>query len=470
MIPFDRSSIMVFLRRLAPLLLALLVACGGVSGVSNSTGAPATPSHIRFQFFGDAEERAVYDQVAQAYMASHPGRTVELVNIPSQGDHMTKLSAAFAAGDPPEVFLVNYRRYGQFARSGVLEPVGPLMARSGVDESQYYQVALDAFRSNGQLQCLPQNISSLVVYYNKDLFTKYHVPLPKAGWTWKEFLDAAQRLTLDTNRDNQPDIYGLGVEPELIRLAPFIWQNGGDLVDDPTRPTDFTMAAPGTDEAIRFFLSLRANYGVVPTEAEAKAADNETRFRNGMLAMVLNSRRVVPNFRTITTFTWDVAPLPMGKTAATVLHSDAYCIAGAAKDKAAAWDFVQYAAGPEGQRRAAELGRIVPSLKAVAESPAFRDPSRAPASSQVFLDVIPTIRALPIVSTWPAIENAVNEELEIAFYANDEANEVPGASELESEGGVRPLAPAAKAMIAEALRKSDAAADEALHKANTAAN
>jgi multiple sugar transport system substrate-binding protein len=385
-------------RRLVLLVAALLVACGPAS---SSTPTSATASHIRFQFFGDAEERAIYDQIAQAYMATHPGRVVELANVPAQGDHMARLAAAFAAGDPPEVFLVNYRRYGQFARSGVLEPVGPWMARSGVDEALYYPVALEAFRAGGQLQCLPQNLSSLVVYYNKDLFIDQGVPLPQAGWSWEEFVQAALRLTLDTDGDQRPDIYRLGVEPELIRLAPFIWQNSGDLVDDPARPMRFTLDAPDAYEAILFVLGLRANYGVTPSEAEAKAEDHETRFRNGKLAMVLNSRRVVPIFRTIADFTWDVAPLPIGRTEATVLDSDAYCITAAAADKRAAWDFVQYAAGPEGQRRPAELGRIVPSLKAVAESASFLDPGRAPASSQVFLDVIPSIRPLPIVPAWP---------------------------------------------------------------------
>lgn len=444
------------LLRLAALLSIVLVACGR---------PPTASSRIRFQLWADAEEVAVYERVVDQYVAAHPGRQIELINIPSQGDHMTRLAAAFQASDPPEVFLVNYRRYGQFARSNVLEPVGPWLARSDMDEADYYKVALDAFRYNGQLQCLPQNLSSLVVYYNKDLFATHRVALPQAGWTWQDFLEAAQRLTADTDRDGNVDQYGLAVEPELIRLVPFIWQAGGDLVDDPGNPTRFNLDAPKTREAIDFFLNLSNIFGVVPHEASAKAEDSETAFRNGKVAMVLNSRRVVPTFRLIQTFTWDVAPLPAGDTEATVLHSDAYCIAARAEDKAAVWEFVRYAAGPEGQRLAAELGRIVPSLKAVADSPAFLDPARAPASSRVFLDVIPSIRALPIVPTWPAIEKAFNEELELAFYANAEANEAAGMPEAEAEGGVRPLSPVAGQLIEEALGRAVAAANGQLQRA-----
>ena len=74
--------------------------------------------------------------------------------------------------------------------------------------------------------CLPQNVSSLVVYYNRDLFEAAGVPLPTAGWTWDDMTAAAAAL-----RDG--DQYGLGVEASIIRLAPFVWSNGGDIVDDP---------------------------------------------------------------------------------------------------------------------------------------------------------------------------------------------------------------------------------------------
>ena len=47
----------------------------------------------------------------------------------------------------------------------------------------------------------------------------------------------------------------------------------------------------------------------------------------------------------------------------------------------------------------------MPSLRSVAESDAFLDPSQPPASSSVFLDTIPAIRQLPTISTWPEIEN-----------------------------------------------------------------
>jgi hypothetical protein len=34
----------------------------------------------------------------------------------------------------------------------------------------------------------------------------------------------------------------------------------------------------------------------------------------------------------------------------------------------------------------------------------------------MYLDVVPSIRRVPITASWPAVEKVVNEELERAFY------------------------------------------------------
>jgi multiple sugar transport system substrate-binding protein len=131
--------------------------------------------------------------------------------------------------------------------------------------------------------------------------------------------------------------------------------------------------------------------------------------------MVLSSRREVPTFRTIEDFDWDVASFPTLREPASVLHSDAYCLAkGEGAD--AAWRFVEFAAGPQGQRTLARSGRIVPSLKRVAASKDFLDPSLPPRSSSVFLDAIPAIRRLPVASTWPELEDAIDLAIKRAYY------------------------------------------------------
>jgi multiple sugar transport system substrate-binding protein len=376
---------------------------------SGTPGAGQLSGTIRFQIFGDPAEAAAYQSVVDGIKEVQPNVTVQFEAVPNQGDHMTKLSTSFASGNPPDVWTLNYRRYGQFAAEGVIEPAGPLLAESEVlSEDMYYEEAMNAFRYQGELMCIPQNVSNLVVYYNKDLFTKAGMPFPANDWTWADFLNTAQRLT-STDAAGQK-VYGVGV--------PFIWSNGGDIVDNHEKPTRLTLQEPLAREAIRAFMDLQLQYKVVPNEAEEKAEDLESRFIHGRIGMYFSSRVSTPTFReSITTFDWDVAPLPRFKEKASILHSDAYCISKASPNKELAWAFVEYAQSDDGQTRAAQLGRTVPSRKTIANSPAFLDPTKKPASNQVFLDAIPTMRLVPIISTWPKVENTVNEEFERAFYA-----------------------------------------------------
>jgi multiple sugar transport system substrate-binding protein len=398
------------------------------------TGKPAgDSSSITFVLFGDAEEVAGYRTLVDAFEDTNPDVEVNLSPVATQDELMARLTTSFAGGTPPDVFLLNYRRYGRFAAQGAIEPAQSyLVASEALDEADFSPRALDAFRFDGdQLTCLPQNLSSLVVYYNANLFRAAGVPLPRAGWTWDDFLASARALTRDKT-------YGVGVEPSVIRLAPFVWSNRGDLVDDPDRPTALTLTKQtATRRAVDWFLDLQLVHRVVPPDAEEQSESSEARFLRGTLGMYLNSRVAVPTLRTIESFEWDVAPLPVapGGVPASILHSDAYCMSAGAPDHRAAWRFIEFAMGRSGQEILARSGRTVPSRLDVAKSDAFLTPGRPPRSSQVFLDAEPDLRAVPHTATWSRVEGEANKLLEEVFYGRVDRER--GLRELEDK--VRPL-------------------------------
>jgi multiple sugar transport system substrate-binding protein len=256
------------------------------------------------------------------------------------------------------------------------------------------------------------------VYYDKALFDAAGLPYPADDWTWDDFLSTAQALTKDTDGDGVTDQHGLGTSAEVIRLAPFLWQNDGEMVrtGDQGQPVGLAWDTPASREAIQWFVDLQTTHHVVPDAEEEAAEDSQSRFINGRLGMFLNSRRSVPTFRGITGFDWDVAALPRGKEQAGILHSDGYCLTAASKEKDAAWRLIEFANSVEGQTIIAGTGRSVPSLREVAESPAFLDPTAKPANSQVWLTTAPEIRSVPVMPTWLEIEGLASEELEHAYY------------------------------------------------------
>lgn len=372
---------------------------------------------LTFLISGDPTDEAAYQGLINAFAAEHDDIAVNLINIPSSGDFRKRLAADFAAGTPPDLFLINYRNLGRFAASGAVEPLTDYLAKSTlIKTDDYYPQALAAFQWNGEQICMPQNISSPVIYYNKELFDAAGLSYPTDAWTWDGFLETAVIMTQDTDNDSVTDIYGFGIDATIVRAAPFIWMNGGDLVDDPAAPTHLTLDTPESKEALAWFMALQLVHQVTPNAVAEEAESSLSRFMNGRLAMFMDSRRAVPEFRTIDAFDWDVAALPLGKTPATILHADAFCLAAAGQQKDAAWTFLEFANSEAGQTILAGTGRTVPSRVALATSPVFLDPKAKPANSQAFLDAIPQIHNLPLMATWSDIEGIINTELKNAFY------------------------------------------------------
>ncbi len=386
-------------------------------------GRAAAASTISFYVFGDDAEKAVYESLVAAFNQQYPDITVNMVYTPGEDEmhgegqedaYRQRLSLDFAAGKAPDVFIMNYREYGIFAERGAIEPVVPYLEKSTVIHADdLYPQVLPPFTLDGVLQCIPASASGTVVYYNKALFDAAKLDYPQAGWTWDDFLKDAQALTV-VGADNKTTQYGVGIDPSFNRLLPFIWQNGGDVVKD-ADATTLTLDSAETTAAFQWFVDLQGKYKVTPDELQLRSRSVQERFEAGTLGMILFSRRLTPTLREAS-FDWDVAPLPTGQQSATLLYSDGYCMT---KTNAAdAWKLIEFANSPAGQTLLAHSGLIVPSLKAVAESPAFLDPSAKPANSQLFLDILPDARITPQIPGYADLEEAVNQQVEAAFFGD----------------------------------------------------
>ena len=390
------------MRRVLVALALLLTACsdGASNPSASSSGTPsATPSGtIRVQAAGGEGELNALRELIKAFEAAHPGAKVEFTGLAEQGEHISKLGTAFAGGNPPDVFLLNYRRFGRFAAQGVIDP-----AKLPGTPSDYFDQALEAFTLNGTLLCAPQNLSSSVLYYNKKLLQDAGVEVPT---TTAELDTVIAGL-------NAKKIKTIGFEYGMRTVAPFVWNFGGDVVDNLNKPTVITLGSPQAREALTYLKKLVDKGGVNATDFAASPP--EDRFAQGELAMFIDSRRAVPALRKAESLDFDVAKLPKHNQDATLLASDAYCVAKAAKNPPLAHAFAQYAVSNAGGTVLAESGRTVPSLKVLAESDAFLASDKKPASSQVWLDVADFVRRLPNVAQWNEAETTASDALEQYF-------------------------------------------------------
>ena len=80
---------------------------------------------VSFAFAGDSAELAAYQTLIDAFEQAHPEITIQLRHSPSRQDFQQKLVTMFDGGQPPDVVLLNYRRFARFADDGDLQPVAP---------------------------------------------------------------------------------------------------------------------------------------------------------------------------------------------------------------------------------------------------------------------------------------------------------------------------------------------------------
>jgi multiple sugar transport system substrate-binding protein len=407
----------------------LIAACGAPQTATPTQGAGTTPAEIVFAVNEEPEEFGAMQSVVAKFQAANPNIKVTLANTPDDDEFTKRLAADIAARTAPDLILFNYRRLGPFVIKGAVQPVDAYFAASqSIKPADFYATAMDAFKFKGQQMCVPLNLSQLQIYYNADLFRAANVPLPKKDWTRADFLAAAKALTKDKDGDGKTDQFGAGIARQVIRLMPFVWAHGGDIVDNWERPTQLTLDQGAALEAFQWFADLQVKEKVVPNKEEEATENSQTRFQNGTLAMFFQSRVLTPELRaTVKNFEWDIAPMPMDKTRANILHSDGFCIINESKNKDAAWKFIEYMAGKEGQIALAETGRTVPALISVAQSDAFLK-SSPPANNQVFLDMAPFVRSVPLMTTWLEVEGAVNQEITHAFWGDVTAEEAARAA------------------------------------------
>lgn len=433
------TSVPALTRTSRPRLLAAAVLCLGValagctgegagtrpsavaSGTDTTSGAsrtatqsPTGPVTLRFAVFGDDAAIEGYRDMAHAFMKDHPDVTVVLEQAPTSGALVDDLGA----GSGPDVFLIEHEQLPALVANHRVHPVDQLLEARQVNFGDGFQRAgLEAFSSDSSLQCMPHDVSPLVVYYNRDLVDLRRLAREgedpvnaEDGWSWEQFVRAAAQAA-------HGKVKGAYLEPELDELAPFVWSGGGELVDDRENPSTLTLSDGDSQAAIEQVLTLARDPQLTPTPAELDRLDAVQRFRRGRLAMMLGYRELTPELRKAESLDFDVMPLPHLGPYRTITDMTGYCISADTDQLQTAADFLAFATGREGATLTAITGHSVPANLQVAHSPAFIQPGRDPRSSFVFTEGVRRADWPPLVPQWPQLESSVAPLLERAFYA-----------------------------------------------------
>ena len=418
----------VMLGSTAGLAGLLAAACGGSAPAAQSgTSAQSKASgNIRFSFFGSVEEKGVWEKIAQQFMEKTPAVKVESEHIPA--DYFTKIQTAIAGGDAADVILMEDKPTSGYAKKGFFRVLDPyLSADPTFKMDDYYTVLFDGLKYRGKLYGLPQHWLTQSIAYNKNILSAAGVKLPPTNWqdtswNWNTFIEAAKKLTTNTGGKMQWGFPLTGYSWTRWRM--WVWQNGGEVLSKDLKQC--LLDNPAAVEGLQFYADLMNKHRVAPTNDERRAdgnLDDTNLFAQGKAAMIATPPYFHQLRSRIKDFEWDVAPMPRSKKSAAPLWPDSISINNASKNPDAAFALVRHVVGTDGQKTVTELGRGVPVLKSVANSPSFLQTTVDPKSVKMYLDLPSYGVVTQYTTVWDEMERANRAELEPVFLGQRTAKD-----------------------------------------------
>ncbi len=380
-----------------------------------ATDAPVTePVNLTLSFWGSDLDTQVYQERVNMFMEKNPDIKVELLYIPS--DYSQKVQTMIAGGTAPDVIQLSEDVHSYSSKGQVIS-LNDFVAKDGLDLKVRYGETgglTTAYSLDGNLYAMPDRGGALILYYNKDMFDAAGVSYPTKDWTWVEFLDATQKLTV--REGDTVTQYGFAAGGWWPWWMSFIYMNGGAVLDASGQPV---VNSPETVEAIQFYNDLVYKYQVAPSpEDYANLGTNspDPLFAQGKVAMSTTGFWGIGGLKDAT-FNWDIAPLFKNKQNATVVFGSGLAISKDCKNPEAAWKLIEFLTSEEGQAPIIEFKQDAPANIANLSSDAFLNQSwsNKPINMSALGDSANAAFALPLSPKWNEMMSVFDTNLGEVF-------------------------------------------------------
>ncbi len=338
------------------------------------------------------EEADVYKSISDELDAQLEGITLTYEPGGSESaSYQDVLKTEIGAGTAPDVFWIPGTDVGDFAKRGLILNMADLAGMTeGFSIDDFYAGPMGALTFNpessasgadsGALWGLPRDVSTFVLYLNKDLLAEAGAEDPvelaqNGAWDWDAFLEVAQKV-----RALGSDIYGYGANAWWGPYGTWMNAAGGGFFN--ADRTACNLNSPESLAGLQFEQDIYQTHQVAVPYGE----DSEPPFRAGKVAMFQNGRWATPGIRNVT-FDWDVVELPKGPAgnAGNWQFWGAYAVNAKTEHPEEAWKLVQALTQAEVQAKISSMGTNIPSRVSDEAINAFLT-FTPPANNQAFVN------------------------------------------------------------------------------------
>ncbi len=305
-----------------------------------------------------------------------------------------KLTTAVLGGQGPDVVSVDSAWNAGLAASGITSDIS---SRFGAIADQFFEGPAASGSYLGKQYAVPWYTNNVGMYYNKKMLNAASVAPPT---TWDELVSTSKALTSGDQYGLMMGASGFGA----FTWFPFAFQNEAQLISDDGKKAEFDSEA-GLG-AWQYYSDLYLTHKVVPEDIKSATTAWDQVFapfiqeRVAMLfcgdwaTFAINSGNPDIEFA--------VAPLPVGKVAATVIGGYNLAIPPTSSKADLAWDFIQWMTAQEQEWILQSYNRIQARADIVDTEYASSDPIL-----KVFVDQSSIGRARATVPQWGEIEQTI---------------------------------------------------------------
>jgi sn-glycerol 3-phosphate transport system substrate-binding protein len=296
------------------------------------------------------------DQFAADFEKENPGIKVKPIYSGSYQESITKALTAVKSNDAPTTSVLLSTDMFTLIDEEAIVPFDPLI-KTPEDEAWlkgFYPAFMENSQTGGKTWGIPFQRSTIVLYYNKEMFKDAGLHPNRAPATWKEMAEYAQKLT---KRDASGKVTQWGVQIPASGFPYWLFQgltteNDVQLMN--AAGTETYYDKPAVIEALQYWMDLTAKYKVHP-EGIVEWGTTPKDFFERKVAMIWTTTGNLTNVKNNAKFDFGVAMLPANKRRGSPTGGGNFYLFKQAKpeQQAAAFKFIKWITSPA---RAAQWG------------------------------------------------------------------------------------------------------------------
>ncbi len=353
---------------------AQLIAAGALPLLATQAARAQAPTEIQF-FYPVAVGgpiAKIIDDFAAAFSKENPGIKVSPIYAGSYQDTIVKALTAHKSGQPPVTSVLLSTDMFTLIDEDAIVPIDNFIKTADDRKwlGSFYKAFMLNSQSGGKTWGVPFQRSTVVLYYNREMFKEAGIANPPT--TWAEMLDSAKKLT---KKDASGKVVQWGVQIPSSGFPYWLFQglaiqNGVVLANEAGNAVAFD--DPKTIEAIQYWIDL-TKQGVHPPGIVEWGTTPKDFFEK-KVAMMWTTTGNLTNVRTNAKFDFGVAMLPGNKQRGSPTGGGNFYIfkKAAPAQQEAAFRFIKWITHPE---RAAQWS-IDTGYVAVSQDAYFTDALR----------------------------------------------------------------------------------------------